>query len=310
MDALRTPDDRFADLEGWPYEPQYVEVRDGLRMHYVDEGPSDGPVVLLAHGEPTWGYLYRKMIPRLVDAGCRVVVPDFIGFGRSDKPTSRDDYTYASHVEQSRRWLDALDLCDITLFGQDWGGLVYLVHVGEQPERFSGVVAANTALPHPDMLAGLDDEAVAAAFAPFLVWFEQSQSVDRFVASDVVGGESAINQTNHRLTPGEAAGYDAPFPDESYVAGPRQFPLLVPMSDADPPASMLRNAWVGLAAFDKPFVTAFADHEDVTRGFEGLFQTQVAGAAGQAHITVPDAGHFLQEHQPDLLVETILKLVH
>lgn len=303
MEIKRTPDERFEDLEGWPYEPRYLEVGDGLRMHYVDEGPADAPAVLLAHGEPTWGYLYRKMIPGLLDAGRRVVVPDLVGFGRSDKPASRDDYTYARHVEWTGAWLDALDVADLTLFGQDWGGLLFLVHVGRQPERFRAVVAANTALTDPDTdLATVPPEAVG----PFMAWFAWSQEREELLASEVVGGDCPLNQTGHRLTPGEARAYDAPFPDESFRAGARQFPLLVPLDDTDPPASMLREAWAGLERFDQPFVTAFADHEDVTRWFEGVFQERVPGAAGQRHVTIPDAGHFLQEHAPDQLVDVIL----
>ncbi len=305
MDVLRTPDHRFVDLEAWPYEPHYVEVGDGLRMHYIDEGPPDGPAVLLAHGEPTWGYLYRKMIPGLVDAGCRVVAPDLIGFGRSDKPASRDDYTYAAHVDWTGAWLDTLDLSEVTLFGQDWGGLTFLVHVGRRPDRFSAVVAANTALPDPDRdPASIPPEALA----PFMAWFQWSQERQELLVSEVVGGDCPLNQTGHTLTPREAAVYDAPFPDESYLAGARQFPVIVPIGDADPPASMLREAWAGLEQFNRPFVTAFADNEDVTRLFEAVFQERVPGAAGQNHATVPDAGHFLQEHAPDQLVEIILAL--
>jgi haloalkane dehalogenase len=280
MEILRTPDERFAGLEDWPYESKYIDVGDGIRMAYVDEGPPSGPVVLLGHGEPTWGYLYRKMIPGLAAAGRRVIVPDLIGFGRSDKPTAREDYTYERHVGWCRDFLDGIGLNDITLFGQDWGGLLFLVLVGEQPKRFRAVVAANTALPDP-----------------------------QFSASDAVGGaDSALNQAGHTLAAGEAAAYDAPFPDESFCAGARQFPLLVPLDDADPPASMLRGAWEGLRAYDKPFVTAFAEHEDVTRTFESVFQSQVAGARGQTHVIVPAAGHFLQEQQPEILVDLVLRV--
>jgi haloalkane dehalogenase len=303
VDALRTPDERFDRLDAWPYEPHYVEVGDGLRMHYVDEGPRDGLPVLLAHGEPTWGYLYRKMIPGLLEAGRRVVVPDLIGFGRSDKPVARDDYSYGRHVAWTGAWLNALGLDDITLFGQDWGGLVFLVHVGLSRERFRGVVAANTALVDPD----IDPSSLPAdVLEPFLVWLQWSQERTELVPSEVVGGTSPLNQTGHTLTAGEAAGYDAPFPDEAHRAGARQFPLLVPLGDADPPASMLRQAWAGLEHFDRPFVTAFADHENVTSFFEPQFRQRVPGAAGQRHVTVPNAGHFLQEHAPELLVETVL----
>lgn len=302
MDFLRTPDERFADLDGWPYQPRYVEVGDGLRMHYVDEGPSNGDVVLLAHGEPTWGYLYRKMIPPLLDAGRRVVVPDLIGFGRSDKPTSRDDYTYLNHVRWTGAFLDIAGLDDVTLFAQDWGGLLFLVHVGEQPDRFRAVVAANTGLPDPDIPV----ETVPPEYVtPFLTWLEWSQNRDDLLASEVVGGESPLNQTGHRLTSGEAKAYAAPFPGESYRVGARQFPLIVPLG-ADPSSDMRRRAWKGLEAYDKPFVTAFADKEDITTFFESQFQERVPGAAGQPHATIEDAGHFLQEHAPEQLADIIL----
>jgi len=305
---LRTPDARFDDLEGWPYEPHYVEVGEGLRMHFVDEGPADGATVLLAHGEPTWGYLYRKMIPGLVAGGCRVVVPDLIGFGRSDKPAARSDYTYVRHVDWTREFLDAIGLVDIILFGQDWGGLLFLVHVGRQPDRFRAVVAANTGLPDPAIVETRTAEEIAAVRGPFLAWFQWSQERERLLPSEVVGGDCPLNQTGHTLTRGEAAAYDAPFPDESYCAGARQFPLLVPLDTTDPPAGMLRAAWKGLDSYDRPFVTAFADQEDITRGFEAGLQQRVPGAAGQQHITVPNSGHFLQEHAPDQLVETILRI--
>jgi haloalkane dehalogenase len=303
--VLRTADDRFAGLEAWPYQPRYVDVGDGLRMHYVDEGPASAPPVLLTHGEPTWGYLYRKMIPGLVAAGRRVVVPDLIGFGRSDKPGERDDYTYVRHVEWTGALLRQLDLRDLVLFGQDWGGLIFLVHVASEPDRFAGVVAANTALPDPDVRV---EDVPPEAVAPFLSWLQWSQEREELWPSEVVGGDSPLNQTRHRLTDGERAAYDAPFPDESYRAGPRQFPLIVPLDDAEPPASMLRAAWAGLERYERPFVTAFADQEDVTRFFEPLFQERVPGARGRAHQTIPNAGHFLQEHAPDRLVEIILRV--
>jgi haloalkane dehalogenase len=305
VEALRTPEHRFSDLEGWSYAPHYVEVGEGLRMHYADEGPHDAPPVLLAHGEPTWGYLYRKMIPGLLDAGRRVVVPDLIGFGRSDKPTDREDYTYARHVEWTGAWLDSLGLDDVTLFAQDWGGLIFLVHVGRRAAQFRAVVAANTALPDPDIdLSSIPPEAVT----PFMGWFQWSQERKELLPSEVVGGASPLNQTGHTLSVGEAVAYDAPYPDESYRAGARQFPLLVPLDDTDPPASMLRETWAALKRFDRPFVTAFADQEDVTRFFEPLFQTRIPGAAGQTHVTVTNAGHFLQEHAADELIALVLGL--
>ena len=305
MEVLRTPDDRFAGLDAWPYQPRYIEVGDGVRMHYVDEGPRSAAPVVLAHGEPTWGYLYRKMIPDLAAAGRRVVVPDLIGFGRSDKPAERDDYTYVRHVEWTGALLEALELRDVVLFGQDWGGLIFLVHVGREPERFAGVVAANTALPNPDI--GVED-VPPEAVTPFLSWLQWSQERDELRPSEVVGGDSPLNQTHHQLSDRERAAYDAPFPDESYRAGARQFPLIVPLDDTDPPASMLRAAWTGLEGYDRPFITAFAEQEDITRFFAAQFQERVPGAQGQVHPTIPNAGHFLQEHAPHRLVEIILGL--
>jgi len=272
-------------------------------MHYIDEGPAGASPVLLAHGEPTWGYLYRKMIPLLVDAGRRVVAPDLIGFGRSDKPVEREDYTYVNHVRWTGAFLDAAEMRDVVLFGQDWGGLIFLVHVGRQPERFRAVVAANTALSDPDIsIDAIPPEVVT----PFLTWLQWSQQREELLPSEVVGGDSPLNQTGHRLSPAEAEAYDAPFPDESYRAGARQFPLIVPLDDTDPPASMLREAWTGLERYERPFVTAFADHENVTSFFAQLFQERVPGAAGQPHATIANAGHFLQEQDPERLVDIIL----
>ncbi|MDX1511231.1 MAG: haloalkane dehalogenase [Nitriliruptorales bacterium] len=308
MEIERTPDDRFEGLADWPFEPRYVTVGDGLRMHHVDEGPADGPIVLLAHGEPTWGYLYRRMIPGLVAAGRRVLVPDLIGFGRSDKPVEEDAYTYESHVAWTGDWMDQLDLHDITLFCQDWGGLIFLVHVGLAPERFRGVIASNTGLADPDLLATFPPDVLQTLLGPFLHWRERSTAEDLSASWAVGGADSPLNQTGHVLTRDEAAAYDAPFPTARHLAGARRFPWIVPLDDADPPASLLRRAWQGLETFDRPFLTAFAEHEDITRGFEPILQAKVPGAQGREHVTVPEAGHFLQEQQPDLLVDLILGL--
>ncbi|MGP4084820.1 alpha/beta fold hydrolase [Streptomyces sp. KR55] len=197
---------------------------------------------------------------------------------------------------------------DITLFGQDWGGFVFLVHVGLTPDRFAAAVAANTGLTDPDVMAAFTSEQFAPAAGAFLHWLEQSESPDLTALWAVGSPDSALNQTAHVLTEEEAAAYDAPFPSERHFAGARQFPRLVPLDVTDPPASMLRRAWAGLAAFDKPFLTAFAEHEDITRAFERSLQTRVPGAQGRDHVKVPDAGHFLQEQQPDLLVDAILSL--
>jgi haloalkane dehalogenase len=242
MHIERTPDERFESLADWPYEPRYVTVGERLRMHYVDEGPSDGPVVVLAHGEPSRGCLYRKMIPGLVAAGRRVLVPDLIGFGRSDKPVDRAAYTYESHVAWTGDWLDQLGLTDITLFGQDWGGYIFNVHVGLTPDRFAAVVASYTGLTDPDFMASLTEEQFAQGFSAFLQWREMSEAPD-LTASRAVA--AALSVTGDVLTEEEAAAYDAPFPSERYFAGARQFPHLVTLETPDPLASTLRSAWAG-----------------------------------------------------------------
>jgi len=216
MQTLRTPDDRFAGLTGYPFEPHYAEVADGdgstLRVHYLREGDPEAPLVLLMHGEPSWSYLYRKMIPVLTGAGLQIVAPDLVGFGRSDKPAERSDYTFARHVEWMRELLfDHLDLRDVTLVGQDWGGLIGLRLVGEHPERFARVVAANTFLPTGDTDPG----------EAFFAWQRFSQEVEVFPTGVIVRGGCV-----KPLGPGVEAAYDAPFPDESYKAGARQFPML------------------------------------------------------------------------------------
>jgi haloalkane dehalogenase len=295
MEALRTPDERFASLPDFPFDPRYVDVPSGdggeLRVHYLDEGRADGDLVVCMHGEPSWSFLYRKMIPVLTDAGVRCVAPDLIGFGRSDKPTSRDDYTYARHVEWMRATLfDVLDLRDITLVCQDWGGLIGLRLVAEHPDRFARVVAANTFLPTGERPAG----------EAFLAWQKFSQTVEDFAVGFIV---SSGCQT--KLTDEVTAAYDAPFPDDSYKAGARQFPMLVPTTPDDPASDANRKAWETLRAFDKPFLTAFSDQDPITRGGDALFQREVPGCAGQPHTTIEGGGHFLQEDRGEQLARVI-----
>ncbi|HEV7526535.1 MAG TPA: haloalkane dehalogenase [Acidimicrobiia bacterium] len=296
MKSLRTPDDRFVDLPDFPFAPHYVEVDDTdggtLRIHYLDEGPSTGPIVLLMHGEPSWSFLYRKMIPVLTAAGLRCIAPDLAGFGRSDKPTERSDYTYARHVEWMRAALfDALDLRDVTLVGQDWGGLIGLRLVGEHPDRFARVVVANTYLPTGDRPAG----------EAFLGWQRFSQTVEDFAVGFIVGAGCHAKPSDAVL-----AAYDAPFPDDTYKAGARQFPMLVPTTPDDPAADANRKAWETLRAFDKPFLTAFSDQDAITKGGDDSFRQEVPGCAGQPHTTIEGGGHFLQEDKGAELARVVV----
>ncbi len=300
MKVARTPDERFEDLPDWPYAPRYTEVADGLRMHYVDEGPPEGPTVLLTHGEPTWSYLYRKMIPRLVDAGCRIVAPDLVGFGRSDKPMSRDAYSYRTHVAWFTEFVANLDLRDITLFCQDWGGLIGLVHAAQHPSRYRGVVASNTSVP-----PGIDLPIPDGHLLPR--WLKYTQELEPWSAAEIVAGDSPINQIDYRLSEAERRAYDAPFPDESHCAGARQFPLLIPMTADHPDASLCREIWAGpLPAFDKPTLTAFGSRDTATLESAAGLAAAIAGAAGQPHRIIEGAGHFIQEHAPEACVEVIL----
>lgn len=284
MKTLRTADKRFENLPGYRYEPNYIEVPDGedktLRIHYVDEGPTDADPVLLMHGEPSWSYLYRKMIPIIVAAGFRAVAPDLVGFGRSDKPADRSDYTYQRHVDWMQAWLNKMDINSITLVCQDWGGLIGLRLVAENPDRFARVVAANTGLPTGDH----------QATEAFLNWRKFSQEVAQFDVGFIIQGA-----TQTELADDVVAAYEAPFPDESYKEGARIFPALVPISADDPAAPANRKAWEVLSAFKKPFLTAFSDHDQVTAGGEKVLQKLIPGAKGQAHTTIKGGGHFLQE---------------
>jgi haloalkane dehalogenase len=285
MKVLRTPDERFAGLPDWPYEPHYATVVDAdgtpLRLHYVDEGPANGAPVLLLHGEPSWSYLYRAIIADLLARGHRVLAPDLIGFGRSDKPAERGDYTYERHVDWMSQWLLQTELTDITLFAQDWGGLIGLRLVAAFPEIFGGVAIGNTGLP------------IGTGWSEgFKAWLDFSQSVPQMPIGVIVNGG-----TGRQLSPEEIAAYDAPFPNESYKQGARQFPILVPITATHASVAENKGAWKVLETFDKPFVTAFSDGDAVTRGGEKEFQALVPGAQGQPHVILP-GGHFLQEDSP------------
>jgi haloalkane dehalogenase len=293
METLRTPDERFADVSDFPFEPHYLEIRD-LRVHYVDEGPPEADPVLLLHGEPTWSYLYRKMIPILTAAGQRAVAPDLIGFGRSDKLARREDYSYQLHVDVIAAFIEALDLERITLVGQDWGGLIGLRVAAEHPERFARIVAANTFLPTGDMRPS----------EAFLRWREYSQSVESFHAGGIVKGGCRTE-----LAAATIAAYNAPFPDESFKAGARAFPMLVPTRPDDPASDANRLAWEVLFRWEKPFLTAFSDGDPVTRGGDSVFQAVVPGAKGQPHTTIIGAGHFLQEDKGEELAAVIVDFI-
>ncbi|UTW09788.1 haloalkane dehalogenase [Pseudomonas benzenivorans] len=294
MDVLRTPDECFDQLPDYGFAPHYVQVDDQeggqLRVHYVDEGPAGADPVLLMHGEPSWSYLYRKMVPTLLAAGHRVIAPDLVGFGRSDKPTRREDYSYQRHVDWMRSLLDQLQLSRITLVCQDWGGLIGLRLVAEHPERFARVVAANTMLPTGDHDPG----------PAFKSWQKYSQEVPTFPAGAIIQ-----RGTCSELPQAVIDAYDAPFPDDRYKEGARQFPLLVPITPDDPAAAANRAAWAVLRQWRKPFLTAFSDSDPVTAGGDKLMQKLIPGTQGQAHTTVIDGGHFLQEDKGEELAQLV-----
>jgi haloalkane dehalogenase len=293
MEILRTPDERFVDLPDYPFAPHYVEG-DGLRVHYVDEGPREADPVLLLHGEPSWSYLYRAMIPILAAAGQRVIAPDLVGFGRSDKPAAREDYTYARHVAWMAGLLGALDLRDITLFCQDWGGLIGLRLVAEHGDRFARVVAANTGLPTGAQPMG----------AAFEAWRRLSQE-----APDLPVGRIIQRGCATKLEPAVVAAYDAPFPDERYKAGARQFPLLVPTRPDDPASAANRAAWAALARWEKPFLTLFSDADPITAGGDRILRRAIPGAREQPHRTITGAGHFLQEDKGPELARLVVDFI-
>ncbi len=298
MEFLRTPDERFANLPGYAFTPHYdtVETRDGstLRMHYLDEGRADGPVVLLLHGEPTWSYLYRSMISPLAAAGFRVLAPDLIGFGRSDKPITRAAYSYASNLDWLEQWFLKRDLRDVTLFCQDWGGLLGLRLVAAHPDLFARVLASNTALPDGSDLGD-----------GFRQWRDFSQS-----RPDMEVGKVVARGVNRRLTPAEISAYDAPFPDVTYKAAVLTFPTLVPVGPDDCEAAENRQAWSSLEQFQKPFLTAFGDRDPVLGHMDSVLRNRIPGAAGQPHIRLELAGHFSQEDEAELFVQTLLKLMN
>jgi len=293
MKTVRTEDSRFEKLPGYDFEPHYIGI-DGLRMHYVDEGPADAAPVLLLHGEPSWSYLYRKMIPLIASAGLRVIAPDLIGFGKSDKPTSQDDYSYAGHVAWMRAFIDALDLKDITMFCQDWGSLIGLRVAAENQERFARIAVGNGGMPTGD------EEFPKAfklwrAFARWSPWFP----IGRIIQSGTVS----------ELSKEEMAAYDAPFPSVKYKAGTRVFPTLVPTEPDNIASEDNRRAWEMLSQFEKPFLTAFSNRDPITRGGERPFQDRVPGAKTVEPVKIRNAGHFLQEDKGEELAEVLIRFI-
>jgi haloalkane dehalogenase len=299
MQTLRTPDDRFDDLPEFPYAPRYCDIpgADGgvLRVAWIQDGPESADPVLMLHGEPSWSYLYRKMIPGLVAAGHRVVCPDLVGFGRSDKPTRREDHSYARHVEWMRALaFDVLDLHNVTLVGQDWGGLIGLRLAAEHPERFSRLVVANTGLP--------DGEQPLPE-----IWWRFREVITTAPKLNI--GMFVQGGCRRQMSDEVRAGYDAPFPDDEYCAAPRAMPGLVPTSPDDPAAAANKAAWAKLSVSPTPMLVAFSDSDPITGPMGEIFQHSMRGAQGIDHPVIRGAGHFLQEDAGEDLANHIVEFL-
>jgi haloalkane dehalogenase len=299
MQTLRTPDERFGDLPEFPYSPRYYELPDdeggALRVAWVEDGPDGADPVLMLHGEPSWSFLYRRMIPVLVAAGHRVICPDLVGFGRSDKPTRREDHTYARHVEWMRVLaFDVLGLARVTLVGQDWGGLIGLRMAAEHPERFARLVVANTGLPTGDIPMPE-------------IWWRFREAMQNQPAIQV--GRFVQSGCLREMSDAVRAAYDAPFPDDAYCAGPRAMPGLVPTSPDDPAAPANRAAWAALRESATPMLVAFSDGDPITGAMGPIFQREMRGAQGYQHPVIHGAGHFLQEDAGEELAKHIVEFL-
>jgi len=303
--VLRTSDARFAGLPDYPFAPHYAEIADGrfgsLRMHFVDEGPRDAPVALMLHGEPTWSFLYRKMIPIVAAAGYRAVAPDMIGFGRSDKPASRTDYSYQGFVDQLKAFIIGQDLKRMTLVCQDWGGPIGLRALSELTDRFDAVLATNTLIPNceppPKGVAGWPGKQIED-------WAALCRTSDDLPISEIVSGVGV-----DRLPDAVRAAYDAPFPDASYKAGTLQITCCIPIAETMAGVAENRKAWEVIETFDRPFLTAFSDRDPSTKGWEAIFRDRVPGAKGQSHVEIANAGHFVQEEQGPALARVLVELM-
>jgi len=291
MNVLRTPDERFAGLADFPWEPRYTDIGE-LRMAHIEEG--DGAPVLMLHGEPTWSYLYRKMIPGVAAAGYRAIAPDLIGFGRSDKLDDVAAYSYQGHVDWLVAWIEAQDLTDITLFCQDWGSLLGLRIAAEHPDRFARIVVGNGFLPTADRAVPLAFR-LWRAFARYTPVFP----IGRIVQAGCVS----------KLSAAQVAAYDAPFPGERYKAAARAFPRLVPTSPDDPAIPANRAAWEALGRWEKPFLTAFGKKDPILGWADRLLQRHVPGAANQPHRDLQRASHFLQEDAGEELAQLIAAFI-
>lgn len=352
MKILRTPDECFAGLEDFPFLPRYTTIGAGngseLRIHHVDEGPREGPVVLCMHGEPAWSYIYRKMIPLLTAAGLRVIAPDLPGFGKSDKPADREDYTYQSQVDWMNAWLLANDLKGVTFFGQDWGGAIGLRMVADNPDRFDRVVVSNTGLFYPPedapeeeiraaealrasprtptliemgrALQGMSGESKLVKFATWqkFAWETEDFPVGLlmyFGTSHESRFSNALNMGLRRLGVGKIAtsplvkAYEAPYPDARYKMGVRAMPRQVPLLPGDPSTAAQHAAWAVFEKFEKPFLCAFTDDDPITASQEAEFRRRVPGAKGQPHTTIPRGGHFVQENAPEALSKAIIDFI-
>ena len=293
MQTLRTPESRFDDLPGYRFSANYAEI-DGMQMHYVDEGPQDGAVVLLLHGEPSWSYLYRHMIPPLAKAGLRVIAPDLIGFGKSDKPTKKSDYSYAGHVAWMKQFIESLDLTGITLFCQNWGSLIGLRVAAENEQRFARIALGNGGMPTGDQEMA-KAFLIWRAFALYSPWFPIGKIIQKGTVSE--------------LSDEVVAAYDAPFPSSRYKAGARAFPTLVPTRPDDPASDANRAAWQVFKQWQKPFLTMFSNRDPITRGDELPWQETVPGAKNREHVKIKNAGHFLQEDKGRELAEVLIGFV-
>ena len=315
MPVLRTPDERFVNLPGYPFDPSYRNVDTSglppLRMHYVDAGPADGPVVVLLHGQPTWSYLYRDVITALGAAGMRVIAPDHIGFGRSDKPTEATDYTFARHIDWIHSLVVGLRLREITLVVQDWGGPIGLSVLAREPDRFAKVVATNTILHtcEPTLAGkltwahhgvGADRMLLQETLLDYISFYRRSPDITPSVFLDAVAGP---------LSAAVLAAYDAPFPDRAHKAGLRQLTALIPLTRNDPGARIGASTMAALHQWDKPFLTAYSDSDPATAGWDAVFQDRIPGARGQHHSTIAGAGHFVPEQQGRRLAEIIAEFV-